>query len=308
MLKIRLFLAIFLSASLLVSGIVALGIAGDEEDNDDGNTDEAEAIPLAEVPTEVLEAVNKALPVGEIKGAKKEVEDGMVIYAIVKAVDGVEYEIEVTEDGVVVEVEKEGKEGEEDTRIWNFNADMPGKIAFGFHIAETKGKGKIGVWQVMEDKAGPSPSNVLALTSTENRGSTYNLAIAKDTSHKNLDVSVKVKAVSGKEDQGGGPIWRTKDADNYYIARWNPLEDNFRVYFVKDGKRKQLSSANVELPSDQWHTIRIVMMGQKIDAYLNGKKLITVEDSTFADAGMVGLWTKADAATSFDDLSVKPRQ
>lgn len=123
-----------------------------------------------------------------------------------------------------------------------------------------------------------------------------------------MDISVRVKAVSGKQDQGGGPIWRARGKDDYYIARWNPLEDNFRVYFVKNGRRKQLGSANVDAPPDQWHTIRIVMMGQKIEAYLNGKKLITVEDSSFAEAGMVGLWTKADAATSFDDLSVKPLQ
>jgi uncharacterized membrane protein YkoI len=273
----------------------------DDDEGKDDDSDKDEKAPLSEVPAKVLESVNKAVPGGEIKEVEKEVEDGAVIYEIKKVVDGVEYEIEVTEDGVVKKIEKEGN-----VRIWNFNADVLEKTAVGFSIAETGGEGKLATWQVIEDKSAPSPSNVFALTKNENYGSTFNLVIAEDTSYKNLDISVKVKAVSGKEDQGGGPIWRAKDADNYYIARWNPLENNFRVYFVKDGRRKQLGNANVKVPSDQWHTIRIVMIGQKIDAYLNGEKLITVEDSTFAAAGMVGLWTKADAATSFDDLSVIP--
>jgi len=191
---------------------------------------------------------------------------------------------------------------------WSFDTDALGQTALGFRIAETAGKGNIATWQVIKDATAPSPPNVFALIKTENRSSTFNLVLAEETSYTDVDISVRVKAISGVEDQGGGPIWRALDANNYYIARWNPLEDNVRVYFVKNGRRKQLGSANVKVPSDQWHTIRILMVGQNIEAYFNGKKLITVEDGTFAEAGMVGLWTKADAATSFDDFSVKPIQ
>jgi len=293
MLRFKLLFTISFLA-LLVAGIAFWVSANDNDD---------EEVSLSDVPAKVIEAANKAVPGGEITAVE-------IIYEVEKVVNGIKYEIEVTADGVVKDVEK-GSDDEDDkgsSQSWNFDADTSGKVAHGFHIAETSGKGKLATWQVVKDATTPRPPNVFALTKTDNRGSTYNLAIAKKTSYKDVDISVRVKAVSGKQDQGGGPIWRARGKDDYYIARWNPLENNFRVYFVKNGRRKQLGSANVEVPSDQWHTIRIVMVGQKIEAYLNGKKLITVEDSTFAEAGMVGLWTKADAATSFDDLSVKPLQ
>jgi hypothetical protein len=114
--------------------------------------------------------------------------------------------------------------------------------------------------------------------------------------------------MTGKEDQGGGPIWRAKDADNYYIARWNPLEKNFRVYYVKDGRRKQLASADIETDSGKWHEIEIKHVGNKIVAEFDDEKVIEIEDSTFAEGGMVGLWTKADAATAFDDFEVETEE
>ena len=113
------------------------------------------------------------------------------------------------------------------------------------------------------------------------------------------------KAIRGVEDQGGGPIWRVQDKNNYYIARANPLENNFRIYTVKDGKRRTLDSARVKVPSKQWHTIKIVHKGKKIKGYLNGEKLLEYEDNTFPEVGGVGLWTKADAVTEFDDFSVR---
>ena len=114
-----------------------------------------------------------------------------------------------------------------------------------------------------------------------------------------------VRAVSGEEDQGGGPVWRAADASNYYITRWNPLEKNFRVYFVKAGRRKQLASAQATADISSWHTIRVVAVGAHIDCYFDGEKLLSVDDETFAEAGMVGLWTKADAVALFDDLHVE---
>ena len=201
------------------------------------------------------------------------------------------------------EIKKEEESEKGSAEVWDFEKEQVGKIAKGFKSYRT-GKGKLGVWKVLAD----NKNKVLAQMSKENSGRHFNLAVAEGGKYSDLQLSVKFKGVEGKEDQGGGPIWRALDANNYYIARWHPLEDNVRVYFVKNGRRKQLGSANVKVPSEQWHTIRILMVGQKIEAYFNGKKLITVEDGTFAEAGMVGLWTKADAATSFDDLSVKPIQ
>ena len=123
------------------------------------------------------------------------------------------------------------------------------------------------------------------------------------TRYKDLDLSVRLKAVAGELDRGGGLVWRAKDKDNYYIARYNPLEDNFRVYKVEAGKRTQFQSAKV--PGDtKWHTLRVTMAGTKITCYLDGTKYLEADDSTFPDAGKIGLWSKADAQSYFDDLNV----
>jgi len=110
-------------------------------------------------------------------------------------------------------------------------------------------------------------------------------------------------ATQGKFDQGGGPVWRYQDANNYYICRHNPLEDNFRIYKVIAGKRSQLASLDLKAETGQWHTIRVVMRGDKIVGSINGKEL-GVRDGAISKAGKVGLWTKADAVTEFDRFSV----
>ena len=194
---------------------------------------------------------------------------------------------------------------DEEGRVWSFDRDEVGSVPEGWQVAETRGRGMPAVWEVTGDATAPSARNMIAITANENHGQTYNLLIAEDTSYRDLDIGVMVQAGTGKEDQGGGPIWRVKDADNYYVARWNPLEDNFRVYFVKDGRRRQIGSADVKTDSGTWHEIEIEHEGYRIEASLDGKKMIEVVDSTFAEAGMVGLWTKADAATAFDDLEVE---
>jgi hypothetical protein len=118
------------------------------------------------------------------------------------------------------------------------------------------------------------------------------------------EIAVRFKAVTGREDQGGGVIWRAQDSENYYIARFNPLEDNFRIYYVVDGARKILADARIALPAEEWHTLRIVQRGDQFEGYLDGKKLLDGSDDKFTKPGGVGLWTKADAVTSFDDFTV----
>jgi hypothetical protein len=120
----------------------------------------------------------------------------------------------------------------------------------------------------------------------------------------NGEISVNFKANSGREDEGGGVIWRAKDRNNYYIARFNPLEDNFRLYYVKNGVRRMLASAHIALKAHVWHSMKIIVHGDKFEGYLNGKKLLSVSSHVFNEAGGVGLWTKADAATSFDNFKV----
>ena len=116
---------------------------------------------------------------------------------------------------------------------------------------------------------------------------------------------VSFKAVAGKIDQGGGLVWRYKDAKNYYISRMNPLENNFRLYKVVDGKRTQLATVDVKAPEGMWHTLRIVQEGNHIQCYLNDKLELEAKDETFKEPGKIGFWTKADAQTLFADLKVK---
>ncbi len=178
-----------------------------------------------------------------------------------------------------------------DGRVWNFSSDEPGKPAAGF-------KTQVGTWEVAAD----GTNHVLA-QKAENPDKTFNLALVEGTSYKDLDLSIRVKAIAGKNDQGGGFVWRAKDKDNYYIARYNPLEDNLRVYKVENGKRTQLDHAEVPGNHD-WHTLRITMQGREILGYFDGKKVLVAEDSTFADAGQIGVWSKSDAQSEFDDLTV----
>ncbi len=187
-----------------------------------------------------------------------------------------------------------------------FDDETIGEVPASLEILETASRGAPATWAVEKMENAPSGPNAFGAIVTKNKGGTYNLALVKDSEYKDVDVSVAVKAISGKEDQGGGPVWRAKDADNYYIARWNPLEDNFRIYFVKDAKRKQLASTKLKLDPKAWHTIRIQMTGDKIKAWINGDMVLEANDSTFPQGGMIGLWTKADAATLFDNLAAQP--
>ena len=189
--------------------------------------------------------------------------------------------------------------------IWQFDKCDVGRVPEGWIIRETNPTETLAGWEIVEDDTAPSPSNVLALTRTTNYNGTYNLAIAEKSSFADLDLTVRVKAIKGKEDQGGGPIWRCKNQNNYYICRFNPLEGNYRVYVVKDGKRRQLDSIKVDTRPGKWYAVRAVMIGERITCYLDDRKMLEVTDATFAEGGMVGLWTKADAVTSFDDLHVK---
>ncbi len=189
---------------------------------------------------------------------------------------------------------------------WTFENIPVGEIPQGWKVEGTNQRGPLATWQVVEEKDAPSGTHVLALIRPNHHfGGTFNLCWTDKIRFKDGEIEVHFKANSGVEDQGGGVIWRAKDKDNYYISRFNPLENNFRIYYVKDGARRMLASARIKLPAHTWHELKITHYGTKICGYLNGKKLLEVKDNTFPDAGGVGLWTKADAATSFDDFEVE---
>ncbi len=167
----------------------------------------------------------------------------------------------------------------------------------------THSKENLATWEVeKEDK-----NNILTITEIESSllsfGGTFNLFYTKKVDFKDGEISVKFKANSGRVDQGGGIMWRVQDKDNYYVARFNPLEDNFRFYSVRDGDRRELKSADIHLKNG-WHMMKIIQKGAHFEGYLDGKKLLDAKNSSIQKSGGVGLWTKADAATSFDDFAV----
>jgi hypothetical protein len=157
-------------------------------------------------------------------------------------------------------------------------------------------------WEVVADSSAPSKPNVLK----QSGEATYPVCIKDDTSLKDGFVEVKFKPVAGKEDQAGGVIWRCKDKDNYYISRANALEDNVTIYHTVDGRRVEKKRINTKVASDHWHTLRVDFKDNYFVVTFDGKKAFTWKDDTFKDAGKVGVWTKADSTTLFDDFTYGP--
>lgn len=163
----------------------------------------------------------------------------------------------------------------------------------GWIPGETNGAGKPASWLFVAD---PIDGELLRVA-TDNSGHTYNVDLSFETYGPDVEVVTRLRADGGLEDQGGGVVWRAKDASNYYISRWNPLENNLRIYKVEDGRRTQLASISGEL-SGGWLDFTVTMKGANI-LVTCGTLSLGVDDTTFTAAGKVGLWTKADASTSF---------
>lgn len=188
--------------------------------------------------------------------------------------------------------------------MFRFTKEDVGKLPTGWKAGKT-GEGEGSVWKVIEDATAPSKSGVVLAQTAEGPGPLFNLCVVEDSNRLDVEASVAFKAVKGKKDQGGGILWRYQDANNYYVARMNPLEDNYRVYKVVAGKRIQLGTREeLKVPAGEWHTLKIKQAGDRIECYLDGKKELEAKDDAIAKAGKVGLWTKADAQTYFDDFKV----
>ena len=184
--------------------------------------------------------------------------------------------------------------------IVNFDDLKPGSSPHGWTATHT-GTGS-AKWQIVADDSAPSKPNVLK----QSGEATYPVCIKDDSKLKDGFVEVKFKPVSGREDQAGGVIWRCKDKDNYYISRANALEDNVTIYHTVKGKRSEKKRINTKVTSGQWHTLRVDFKGNYFVVTFDGKKAFTWKDDTFKDAGKVGVWTKADSTTLFDDFSYGP--
>ncbi len=161
-------------------------------------------------------------------------------------------------------------------------------------------------WTVEVDASAPSKGQVLK---QGGRG-TYPIALRDGTSVRDGFVETRFKALTGSEDRAAGIVWRAKDTNNYYVVRANALEDNVVLYKTVNGQRIELNTIKGDtyglkapVPPNQWHTLRVEFAGPRFKVVYNGTALFEVDDATFKDAGKVGLWTKADSVTVFDDFS-----
>ena len=195
--------------------------------------------------------------------------------------------------------------------IFAFDTDKAGGLPEGWRVDATRsGVGGSGAalaqWDVAADPSAPSSPQVLALTSsTHGEQDTFNLCWTDRVAFRDGRLWLALEPVAGDVDQGGGPIWRVQDRDNYYLCRVNPLEQNFRVYRVIDGMRHQLGSALVDIDPGTWHSIEVLVKDDQIICTLDGGARLAVQDANLPREGGVGVWTKADAVTSFDDLRVE---
>jgi hypothetical protein len=196
-----------------------------------------------------------------------------------------------------------------DTITYNFDKDTVGKAPLDFSL-ELTGQGRPGVWVIKETDG----RRVLAQTDADRTGYRFPLAVAPKPTVKNLDLSVRFRPVSGEMDQAAGLVWRYQNKDNYYVVRASAKEDNVVLYKVQNGKREDLPlkgegrtyGKKADVPQGKWSTLRVLAKGNSFTVYLNGARLYEVEDTTFTAPGLVGVWTKADSVTEFDDLTVTP--
>jgi hypothetical protein len=197
------------------------------------------------------------------------------------------------------------------SRKVDFADDPVGQPPKGFEFGHTAKAGAPGKWIVQAE----GTNKYLAQVDADSTRARFPVAVLSDLTAADVDLSVRFKPVSGRVDQAAGLVWRFQNEDNYYIVRANALEDNVVLYKVQNGKRTDLPvkgegrtyGKKAEVPAGQWSTLRVVATGPLFEVHFNGGKLYEVEDTTFSQAGKVGVWTKADSVTQFDDLTVATR-
>jgi hypothetical protein len=186
----------------------------------------------------------------------------------------------------------------------DIGAMRPGAAPPGFSFARTGG-GAAGEWRVVEDPSAAT-QKAIAQTSKDTTDYRFPLAVYESISAKNVDVTVRFKPVGGTVDQAGGIVIRLTTPDNYYVVRANALEDNVNFYRVINGRRQQIKGSNTKVATGQWHTLGLRAENDRFTVSFDGKTLFTADDKTFANAGKVGLWTKADSVTHFEAISITP--
>ena len=179
----------------------------------------------------------------------------------------------------------------------NFDKDKPGAAPAGWECGVT-GSGRPR-WTVELDPSAPSAPHVLR----QSGSGTFPWCVKQGLSVADGFVEVRFKPEKGSQDQAGGVVWRWKDGDNYYVARANALENNVSLYHTTRGRRITIKYVDAPVPGNVWHTLRVEFAGTRIRVVLDGKSYIELDDAHIVGPGAVGVWTKADSVTAFDDFA-----
>jgi hypothetical protein len=193
--------------------------------------------------------------------------------------------------------------------VRDFENDGAAAVPAGFRAGLTGGGAAVD-WQVLEVSDAPSGGKVVAQLSADTTNRRYPLLVLDDFEARDVDLEVKFRTISGEVDASAGLVFRYRDDDNYYVVRANSLEDNVVAYKTENGKRSSIGvkgreaayGVEIDVPHGEWNSLRLIARGTLFEVFLNGRKLFEVENETFQGAGKIGLWTKADAVTQFDDL------
>ncbi len=187
----------------------------------------------------------------------------------------------------------------------DFESDAVGSPPAGFEFGRTGG-GAEGKWVVRVEKGGTT-NHVLVQESADKTDYRFPVAVLKEGAYKDVTLSVRARPLSGEVDQAFGFVWRYKDVNNYYVTRCNADEDNCTIYHTVNGRRRAFLNQSVKVPTNTWHTMKLEATGDHFAVWCDGKRVLDAKDETFKDAGKVGLWTKADSVTEFDDFTVEGR-
>ncbi len=193
---------------------------------------------------------------------------------------------------------------EEPIRTWNFDADLAGTLPEGFVVGTLFDGRPAGEWKVLKADRAKSLPQVLGQLMGKGAEHAYKVVLINGTTSSDLDLQVSFLPIKGKADMGGGLIWRAADDRNYYLTRANPLEQNIRIYRVVKGIRHLLQNFDQTIHQNQWHTLHVVNRGCQIQVLYDEKAVFDLCDQTFT-TGRIGLWTKSDAVTYFDDLRLR---
>jgi hypothetical protein len=191
-------------------------------------------------------------------------------------------------------------------KVINFDSGQIGKAPAGWSVV-TSNRGSAPRWEIRKDQTAPTQPYVLAQLSSDPAANRAPLAILDSLSLRDGDVSVRIKPVAGRQDPGGGLVWRYRDENNYYLVRANVTQNTVAVDKVENGRRIALvAGVKHDILFNTWSILKVSARGNRFQIYVDHRRILEGEDNSFT-AGKVGLCTMADSVTYFDDFRVYPR-